>query len=164
MFKLLLVDDELIIREGLQRMIDWERLGMTLTASCSNAIAALDSMMDDMPDILVTDVRMPGMNGLELVERAMALHPQLQSIILSGYDTFEYARQALKSGVCEYLLKPCSQEEMEEALKRACPLCGPPAQACPASFRRAPGADSWACQAPERASGKHARPDGKAGS
>ena len=120
MFKLLLVDDELIIREGLQRMIDWERLGITLTASCSNAIAALDSMMDDMPDILVTDVRMPGMNGLELVERAMALHPQLQSIILSGYDTFEYARQALKSGVCEYLLKPCSQEEMEEALKRAC--------------------------------------------
>lgn len=120
MYKLLLVDDEQIIREGLERMIDWKRLNITLTASCSNAIAALDSMMDDMPDILMTDVRMPGMSGLELVERAMSLHPQLQSIILSGYDTFEYAQKALKSGVIEYLLKPCSQEEMEIALERAC--------------------------------------------
>lgn len=120
MYRLLLVDDEQIIREGLERMIDWQRLDVTLTASCGNALAALDSMTDDMPDILMTDVRMPGMNGLELVERAMALHPQLQCIILSGYDTFEYAQKALKSGVIEYLLKPCSQEEMEAALERAC--------------------------------------------
>lgn len=120
MYRLLLVDDEQIIREGLERMIDWQRLDITLTASCGNALAALDSMTDDMPDILMTDVRMPGMNGLELVERAMALHPQLQCIILSGYDTFEYAQKALKSGVIEYLLKPCSQEEMEAALERAC--------------------------------------------
>ena len=70
MYKLLLVDDEQIIREGLARMIDWEGLGLTLTASCSNALAALDSMTDDMPDILLADVRMPGMDGLELVERA----------------------------------------------------------------------------------------------
>lgn len=120
MYKLLLVDDEPIIREGLERMIDWKRLGITLTASCGNAIAALERMMDDMPDILITDVRMPGMSGLELVERAMALHPQLQAIVLSGYDTFEYARQALKSGVMEYLLKPCGAEEMEAALERVC--------------------------------------------
>ncbi len=120
MYKLLLVDDEQIIREGLERMIDWERLDITLTASCANAIAALDSMMDDMPDILMTDVRMPGMDGLELVERAMALHPQLQAIILSGYDTFAYAQQAMRSGVIEYLLKPCAKEEMESALARAC--------------------------------------------
>ncbi|HIR78059.1 MAG TPA: response regulator [Candidatus Egerieenecus merdigallinarum] len=120
MYKLLLVDDEQIIREGLARMIDWEGLGLTLTASCSNALAALDSMTDDMPDILLADVRMPGMDGLELVERAMALHPQLQAIILSGYDTFQYAQQAIKTGVMEYLLKPCSQEELTSALERAC--------------------------------------------
>lgn len=84
MYKLLLVDDEQIIREGLKQMIDWEGLDITLTASCPNAIAALDSMMDDMPDILVTDVRMPGMDGLELVERAMSLHPRLRTIILSA--------------------------------------------------------------------------------
>ena len=61
MYKLLLVDDEPIIREGLERMIDWEKLSLKMTASCPNAIAALDSMTDDMPDILLTDIRLPGM-------------------------------------------------------------------------------------------------------
>lgn len=120
MYKLLLVDDEPVIREGLERMIDWEKLDLKLTASCPNAIAALDSMTDDMPDILLTDIRLPGMTGLELVQRAMALHPMLRCVILSGYDTFQYAQEALKYGVIEYLLKPCSQEELEAALVRAC--------------------------------------------
>lgn len=120
MYKLLLVDDEPIIREGLEQMIDWEKLGLHLTASCPNAVAALDSMMDDMPDILLTDICLPGMTGLELIQRAVTLHPMLQSLVLSGYDTFQYAQQALKYGVIEYLLKPCSQEELEQALLRAC--------------------------------------------
>ena len=118
MYKLLLVDDEPIIREGLEQMIDWEKLDLKLTASCANAITALDSMMDDMPDILLTDIRLPGMSGLELVSRAVALHPMLQTIVLSGYDTFQYAQQALKYGVIEYLLKPCNQQELENALAR----------------------------------------------
>ena len=120
MYKLLLVDDEPIIREGLEQMIDWEKLDLKLTASCANAITALDSMTDDMPDILLTDIRLPGMSGLELVSRAVALHPMLQTIVLSGYDTFQYAQQALKYGVIEYLLKPCNQQELENALARAC--------------------------------------------
>lgn len=120
MYKLLLVDDEPIIREGLERMIEWEKLDLKLTASCPNAIAALDSMTDDMPDILLTDIRLPGMTGLELVQRAVTLHPLLQSVVLSGYDTFQYAQQALRYGVIEYLLKPCSKQELEEALVRAC--------------------------------------------
>lgn len=120
MYKVLLVDDEPIIREGLQQMIAWERLDLHLTASCPNAVTALDSMMDDMPDILLTDIRLPGMTGLELIQRAMALHPMLQSVVISGYDTFQYAQQALKYGVIEYLLKPFSQEELEQALLRAC--------------------------------------------
>lgn len=120
MYKLLLVDDEPIIREGLERMIDWEKLDLKLTASCPNAIAALDSMTDDMPDILLTDIRLPGMTGLELVQRAVTLYPMLQSVVLSGYDTFQYAQQALRYGVIEYLLKPCSKQELEDALLRAC--------------------------------------------
>ena len=120
MYKLLLVDDEPIIREGLERMIDWEKLDLKLTASCENAVAALDSMTDDMPDILLTDIRLPGMTGLELVQRAVTLHPLLQSVVLSGYDTFQYAQQALRYGVIEYLLKPCAKQELEDALLRAC--------------------------------------------
>lgn len=120
MYKLLLVDDELIIRQGLEKMIDWQGLGLSLTASCGNALEALDSMMDDMPDILLTDIRMPGISGLELINRAVSLHPMLQTLVLSGYDTFQYAQQAMKYGVIEYLLKPCARGELEAALRRAC--------------------------------------------
>lgn len=140
MYKLLLVDDEQIIREGLARMIDWEGLGLTLTASCSNALAALDSMTDDMPDILLADVRMPGMDGLELVERAMALHPQLQAIILSGYDTFQYAQQAIKTGgdgIPAQALFPGGAYLRPGA---RLPGGGPAAAACAAPVRGAPGA------------------------
>lgn len=120
MVKLLLVDDEQIIREGICRMIDWEKLGITLAGAFASATEALELMMDVRPDILLTDVRMPGMDGLELIERATKLHPQLQCIVLSGYDEFAYAQRALRAGVAEYLLKPCAREEMEEALQRAC--------------------------------------------
>ena len=90
MYKLLLVDDEPIIREGLERIIDWEKLDLKLTASCPNAIAALDSMTDDMPDILLTDIRLPGMTGLELVQRAVTLHPMLQTAA-----TFDHVDQII---------------------------------------------------------------------
>lgn len=118
MYKLLLVDDEEIIRTGVTEMIDWEAMGVTLSAVCENALSALESMTDDLPDILMTDVRMPGMDGLELVKRAKEMHPRLRAIILSGYDTFAYAQQAMHYGVTEYLLKPCAKEEMERALRR----------------------------------------------
>ncbi len=120
MYKLLLVDDEAIIRDGIRAMVDWDALQIQLTASCPDAFAALDSMTDNMPDILMTDVRMPGMNGLELIEKALLMHPLLETLILSGFDEFDYARQAMKFGVKDYLLKPCAREELELALRRAC--------------------------------------------
>ena len=118
MIKLLLVDDEAIIREGILRMVDWERLGIEVTGSCENALSAIESMLDDMPDILMTDIKMPGMDGLELVERALTLHPRLQCVILSGYDEFAFAQKALRLGVREYLLKLCTKEEIEQTLER----------------------------------------------
>ncbi len=96
MYKLLLVDDEPIILKGLERMIRWKELGLVPSALCADAITALDSMVDDMPDILLTDIRLPGMSGLELIRLATSLHPMLQTIVLSGYDTFQYAQQAVK--------------------------------------------------------------------
>lgn len=116
--KLLLVDDERIIREGIEHMIPYEALGLRLTASCANAFEALDSITDDMPDILLTDIKMPRMDGLELIARALELNPSLECIVLSGYDEFAFARRALKMGVREYLLKPCARAELEEALVR----------------------------------------------
>ena len=120
MYKLLLVDDEQIIRDGIEKMINWNELGISLIGSCTNATSALANMMDNMPDILMTDVRMPGMDGLELAECAMTLHPLLRCIILSGFDEFAYAQRAIRAGAMEYLLKPCSQQEIENALLKAC--------------------------------------------
>ena len=77
MIKLLLVDDESIIRESLETMLPLGTLGIRLTSSCGNAFDALNSMQNDMPDILITDIKMPGMDGLELIERAQMLTPQL---------------------------------------------------------------------------------------
>lgn len=120
MYKLLLVDDEQIIRDGIEKMINWDEMGISLIGSYSNAPGALAHMMDNMPDILMTDVRMPEMDGLELADRAIKLHPMLRCIILSGFDEFAYVQRALRAGAIEYLLKPCSQTEMENALLRAC--------------------------------------------
>ena len=120
MIRLLLVDDEAFIREGILCMVDWARLGIEVTGAAENALSALESMMDDMPDILLTDIKMPGMDGLELVERALQLNPALQCVILSGYDEFAYAQRALHMGVREYLLKLCNKEDMEEVLGRIC--------------------------------------------
>ncbi len=118
MLRLLLADDERIIREGVEAMIPFDRLGLTLTASCANAFDALDSMADDMPDILITDIKMPRMDGLALIERALKMNPALQCVVLSGFDEFDFARRAIKMGVREYLLKPCSKQELIEALER----------------------------------------------
>ncbi len=118
MLKLLLADDERIIREGVEAMIPFDRLGLTLTASCANAFDALDSMADDMPDVLITDVKMPRMDGLALIERALKLNPALECVVLSGFDEFDFARRAIKMGVREYLLKPCSRQELVESLER----------------------------------------------
>lgn len=120
MYKLLLVDDEPIIRVGIRNMLPIERLGIEVTGICANALDALDCMTDNMPDILITDLKMPKMDGLELIERTIKMYPRIQAIILSGFDEFEYARKAIKLGVKEYLLKPCDKKELESALERVC--------------------------------------------
>lgn len=120
MYKLLLVDDEIIIREGIEKMIPLERYGIQIMGGCSNAFEALDYMLDEMPDILICDIKMPKMDGLELIRKAKSLYPNIQTIVLSGYDEFEFAREALKLGVKEYLLKPCEKSELLSALERVC--------------------------------------------
>lgn len=120
MIKLLLVDDESIIRESMESMLPLDRLGIRLTGSCSNAFDALNTMENDMPDILITDIKMPRMDGLELIERALMLNPKLECIVLSGYDEFTFAKRAMKLGVREYLLKPFYKEELIKTLDGIC--------------------------------------------
>ena len=120
MINMLLVDDERIIREGIEAMLPLDKLNIRLTASCANAFDALDSMADDMPDVLLTDIKMPRMDGLALIERALQINPMLRCIVLSGYDEFSLAQRALKMGVKEYLLKPCTREDLLKSLETIC--------------------------------------------
>ena len=120
MVKLLLVDDEPILRESIEAMLPLAEMDIRLTGSCSNAFDALNSMENDMPDILITDIKMPRMDGLELIERAQMLNPKLECIVLSGYDEFTFAKRAISLGVREYLLKPFYKEELIKTLDGMC--------------------------------------------
>lgn len=132
MYKLLIADDEKLIRESIVELIDWKALDIQITASCKNGMEALDAIMDTAPDIVMTDIRMPGLDGLDLIEKIRNLDSHIQFIILTGYPEFEYARRAITYGVREYLLKPISEESIIEAVtrvKKSLPVYGNPAVA-----------------------------------
>lgn len=119
MFKLIIADDERVIRETLSRMIDWESMGVQLIGVCKDGIEVYNMILDEAPDIVLTDIRMPGLTGLELVREIAETNRQIQFIFLSGYEEFDYAREAMKYGVKYYLLKPCSEKKLEEAICQA---------------------------------------------
>lgn len=109
--KIMLVEDEPRVRKSLEYMIVTGRSNDRLTASLRDGVAALQALAEHEPDLLVTDIAMPEMNGLELIVQAKTLYPQLEIVIVSGYDDFQYARRALQLGVQDYVLKPVRKEE-----------------------------------------------------
>ncbi len=117
MYKVLLVDDEFIILDGISTFVNWGGAGTKLVGTAQNGLEALELVKQDPPDIIITDIRMPGMDGLQLVGAVSKLHPQTSFIILSGFSEFEYAKTAMQYGVKHYLLKPCSDQQIMEALK-----------------------------------------------
>lgn len=123
MLKLIIADDERIIRETISTIIDWSQYGIELTGLCSNGIEAYNMILDESPDLVITDIRMPGMNGLELIGRISETDLDTQFILLSGYGEFEYAKQAMKYGVRHYLLKPCNEQQIIDAVKESVNDC-----------------------------------------
>ena len=115
-YKVFFVDDEASMRAGIRNSVDWENSDFTLAGEAPDGEIALSMMEEIKPDILVTDVRMPFMDGLELSKRAKLLMPWLKIIILSGHDEFEYAKQAIAIGVEDYLLKPITSAMLMETL------------------------------------------------
>jgi len=116
MFKVLLVDDERVILDGISRFVNWQALGTELAGTARNGLEALEIITSHQPDIVITDILMPGMDGLELIAKVRELELPVQFIMLSGFSDFEYARQALRYGVKEYLLKPCNEEMISRAI------------------------------------------------
>ncbi len=118
MYKVFLVDDEIVVREGIRSNFPWEETDFVLAGEAPDGEIALSMLQDVKPDILITDIRMPFMDGLELCRQVSRTMPWLYIVILSGYDDFAYAREAISLGVKEYLLKPVSGQELRTVLER----------------------------------------------
>ena len=112
MWKVIIADDEKLICRLVQALVDWEALDMRVEAMAENGPDALQKIEEIRPDVLITDIRMPGLNGLELIKQAKQITPQLEIIIISGYAHFEYAQNAIALGVRNYILKPIKQDEL----------------------------------------------------
>lgn len=114
--KVFLVEDEMVIRRGIKNSIDWEKEGYIFCGEASDGELAYPMIIKEKPDILITDIRMPFMDGLELCKLVKQELPDIKILILSGYDEFDYAKEAIRLGVTEYLLKPISSGKLLEAL------------------------------------------------
>lgn len=119
MFKVVLLDDEDTIIEGLQTAVQWEKYKCKVVATATNGKDGLALIRKHKPDIIITDIRMPYLNGLEMLKELTGEFPQTQIIVLSGYRDFVYAQSAIALGVLRFLTKPSKMEEIYEALNAA---------------------------------------------
>ncbi|TXK84415.1 response regulator transcription factor [Paenibacillus sp. N3.4] len=116
MFRVFLVDDEPFIIEGLYDIIDWAEVGLEIVGHAGNGQKALDALKETSVDLLVTDISMPIMTGLELIRHARMVHPDLKVIVLSGFDEFTYLKEGMQLGIENYLLKPINIQELKATL------------------------------------------------
>lgn len=118
MYKLILADDEADVREGLAEQIDWAGLGFMVMDTAENGKEAAELIEKHVPDVVVTDIQMPFMSGLQLSDWIRTHYPSTKIIILTGFEEFEYAQQAIRLQIDEYLLKPFSSGELAEVLRK----------------------------------------------
>jgi len=116
MFKVFLVEDEKVVREGIRKNVLWEQYGFQYTGDASDGELALPMIRKIQPDLLITDIKMPFMDGLSLIKLVRKELPRAKIVIISGYDDFSYAQQAIYLGVERYLLKPVTKEKLVEML------------------------------------------------
>lgn len=117
MLKALIVDDEYLVRMGITQTIDWAEYNVEIIGEASNGEEGLELALQHRPDVIITDIRMPYMNGLELIEKIREQDMLVGIVVLSGYDEFQYAQAALRYGASTYLLKPINIEELADTVR-----------------------------------------------
>ena len=118
MYSIIIVEDEYLVRQGIASLVDYEQFGMQVIAQAENGREAWQKFQENPADILLTDINMPQMNGLELAKLVRDQAPKCHIVFLTGYDDFDYARTAIKLGADDYLLKPFSKDDVEEMLAK----------------------------------------------
>ena len=119
--KVLIVDDEMYMVDYIRKLIDWESYGFDTVLTAKGGSLARDLLLEHEPELLITDIRMPRVSGLDLSQMTAENNGRTKVIIISGYSDFTYARQALRYGVSEYLVKKCRRKGKRAALKRRIP-------------------------------------------
>ena len=114
MLRIMLVDDERYTIEGLISMLDWNRFEGELAGTASSGEEALKLLESIRPDVIISDIKMGGMNGIELARQVHEKQEQIQMILLTAHGEFEYARQAIRYGVIDYILKPITRDKLEQ--------------------------------------------------
>ena len=109
--RVLLVDDEIMIREGFKRLFDWEAHDCEVVGEAADGMEALTQIDALRPDIVIMDINIPIMNGLKVISLSRIKHPKIAFVIVSGYDDFSYCREALRMQITDYILKPVNYEE-----------------------------------------------------
>ena len=119
MYRVIIVDDEPVIRRGLRETIEWDALGLEVAGEAADGIEALKLIRETRPEILITDIRMPEMDGIELIREVKKLDLNIKITILSGYSDYDYLKAAIRLGVDNYLLKPIDNDELISNLRNA---------------------------------------------
>lgn len=118
MIRVLIADDEFIVRRAIRRIGLWEEFGMEVIGEADNGYAALDFILKNRPDVVILDMRMPGISGEDILEELKHREIKITIMVVSGFDSFEYARKALQYGVVDYILKPIDRNEFNKVLKK----------------------------------------------
>ena len=109
--RILLVDDEIMIREGFKQLFDWDGHDCEVVGEAADGMEALGKIDSLLPDIVIMDINIPIINGLKVIQMARLKHPEMAFVIVSGYDDFSYCREALRMQITDYILKPVNYEE-----------------------------------------------------
>lgn len=118
MYKVMIVEDEWLVREGLKQTISWEEVGCELAGEASDGLSAFDLIQQVKPDIVLSDIRMPALDGIGLAERISKQFPEIKIVFLTGFDDFVYAQKAIKLGAVDFVLKPTNPDELMGVFNR----------------------------------------------
>lgn len=118
MYQVYLIDDEPWVLIGLERLISWEKYGFCVVGKSTSSREAWGQIVEKKPDVVITDIRMPGLNGLELLGKMKKEKLDSEVVLVSGFAEFEYARTAIREGAFDYLVKPVNKEQLTDCIQR----------------------------------------------